>query len=563
MRLMMLLIFAISALPAEAQVKFDPKTGLWFPPYATREDYLKRDPAHSYLRDVQRAFDESSQVAEDVCEKFLTTDAPDTADATARQYRMMVRKVCAIRWQKEAVDQDKEPPYAHALAALAAIFDEEEKAIEEVPADERRVEAFELLDELRNPNGDAEKSLLRRGLRSIALQPRLTLLANELFMIDLPQENGTNFGDEAVRSFVEQLYRTRASSDRADAAEWRSALPAVLLMRGKTADAGKAATAWLAEAPPDRISFARSMAAVIDSTLGGKPDFGKVLATCKAKADWDVARDGEEREYCLQSMAWLVINTFRILETAAPRGLAETAFRLAALEPADAAMRMTLLEEAAVVDADGSEKRFYEILASKTSKETQIDAVYQLAALAIDRHPERVAALMDCWFRMHGVAFPPFSEDDWTRLAAMPEREGEVSKDCFGPDVDAVASDCVVSAMQLRMHAAIRAKQWDIARQSVERLVAATVSNSASPPSAAREALFEFALQISHDEEHMDEAGPILGYIDAQPHSASIESEMAAGLRPIGRPSNAPWRGHTRDGSSAATQVCPPKEPPR
>jgi hypothetical protein len=563
MRLMMLLILAISALPAEAQVKFDPKTGLWFPPYATREDYLKRDPAHSYLRDVQRAFDESSQVAEDVCEKFLTTDAPDTADATARQYRMMVRKVCAIRMQKEALAAQKAPPDPHVLAVLGAMFDEEEKAIAAVPPEDRPAEASRLLDEVRYAEDDAANTLLRAGLRGIALWPRQTLLANELLMMARPQDKGTTFDEDDVGAFVEQLYRSRAANDGSNGAEWRSALPAVLLMRGRTADAGKAATAWLAEAPPDRISFARSMAAVIDSALGGKPDFAKVLATCKAKAEWVVARDGEEREYCLQAMSWLTVNTFKILGSAAPRALAETAFLLAALQTADAPIRLTLLKKAAIVDAEGAEKRFYEILASNASKETQVDAIHELAKLAIDRHPERVAALMDCWFRMHGVSFPPFSEDDWTQLAAMPEREGELSKDCFGPDVDAVASDCIVSAMQLRMRAAIRAKQWDIARQSVERLVAATVSRTDSPPAAARTAVFELGVHISFDEEHMDEAGPILGYVDANPHDATIERWLVEGWRPIARASSAPWRGHTRDGTSAATQLCPPKAPPR
>src|SRR5712692_1304249 len=118
---------AVAALSANGSVNLDPATGLWFPPYASPSEYLRRDPNHSYMKDVQRAFGEDPKLEKEVCAAVLPVPQPPV-DVSTRQLRAMFDMLCVARgWalRQQAEESDR---VLRAATGLDAILQEEEKA---------------------------------------------------------------------------------------------------------------------------------------------------------------------------------------------------------------------------------------------------------------------------------------------------------------------------------------------------------------------------------------------------------------------------------------------------
>jgi len=546
---------------ASAAVQLDPATGLWFPPYATPEIYLKRDPAHPYSRDVKRAFDENPALATEVCAAVAAQKESPSKDPSVRQYAAMLSMMCVSRAANAIAvrEQQKEETKTH--GGLAAMFEEEEAAIASIPRDRRSAEADRLLEEIRAEGSD---EILRKGLRAIALDPSLTFSPAELLIIPYSLNDAkTSYLTRDVAAFIEQLYRTRAATRRSDSPQWKSALPAVLLFRGKLSDASAAAAAWVAEAPEDKIWFAKTMVAVIDAASGKPNAFAKLFADCGGSPRWRAENEGRPpSEYCLAAASGMVMYALDAQRDRATPALARVAFDLESMQPENWPMRLRLVHVASRVDVNEAKAHFYKMLADENAPEgAQIDAVYYLAKIAADHEPAAAGALFDCWLRMHEVHVPPLPADAWTRLAATPERLAvNPPLECFAPETGPGDSWCVMRALELRTSSAITAKQWDDARESIERMLSLLLSSKQTlSMNGVREALYNLGAQLAEDPAHEKEASLILGYLAAQPHSVYLESQLAR-FRNLAKRAAEPWPASERHAASESAE-CPPRAP--
>jgi hypothetical protein len=554
LRMRCALLFTFSIL---ASVQLDPQTGLWFPPYASKVEYLNRDPAHPYMRDLDRAFSENAVLANEVCAAFLAAPEPQTAqsnDPSVRQFRAMFAMKCTGRQANTRRQTEAGERMKSALDDLQTMFDQEEHAIVTIDARRRTALSENLVNVIDNGSGPS----LRPALRAIALFPRYTFAIHSLMALpDHRLTDGTRGVTRAqAAAFIEQLYRARASAN--SDADWRAGLPAVLLFEGKLDEARKAADEWYAMAPRDRASYARAMLSVIDRALGREGTLDKVAAGCSASASWrEQNPDGDPSEYCKQSAAMLVINALDIREESAPHGLADAAFELERIMSDDWPFRLTLIAKAGAVEPRGAQKRFYAMLAEKDIPgAASIDAVYYLAKLAAVHDHLRVAPLVDCWIRMQRIAIPDASPETWKRIAAMSPQGGRKPGQCSGGAAD---SWCVMHALTMRLTASIDAKQWNLAKQTIEKMAAITVSSNGNP-TAIRSELIDFAVAEIRNGRRAD-AVAILSYLKGQPEDGYVTSELAHWADGISPGTPQPWQTPVSVDRMLLSDTCPPQPP--
>jgi len=487
----------ILAVALLASVQLDPQTGLWFPPYASRTAYLNRDPAHPYMRDVERAFNETPALVADVCGAFLGAPEPQTAevhDPSVRQFRAMLGMACTARHAQARRRDEEAVRKANAVSQLQALFEEEERSVANVPANQRNARASELLQSM----DEASVPVLRPALRAVALSPDDPSTIHALMSLTIERLRDRDFGvtPQQASAFLDRLYRTRASAN--DALEWKDGLPAVLLFEGKLEEARKAADDWLAVAPRARSANARAMLAVASRLLGREGAFDKFLTVDAATT--------------------LVVDALDIQRDRAPRALADAAFELERLNSGAWPERLALISGAGFVEPQAAMKRLYEIIAERDLPAIgRSDATYYLMKIAAAHDAPRVAPLVDCWLDSRGVRVPAATANTWSRLAAMPPGSGAPAASCSG---SSASSWCVMHALGMRLDAAKTMRRWEVAKQSIEKMAAITVDNRLSPD-VVRTELRELA-QVDPED-----AAAIAKYLATPPAAAPWQTPVA------------------------------------
>ncbi len=540
-----------------AAIELDPQTGLWFPPYASKTAYLNRDPGHPYMQDVERAFQENASLAAEVCRAFLAAKEPAVFDPSVKQFRAMFAMKCIGRSANADRRATAATQTARAMVALQAIFDQEEQSVASLSTAERAQRHGALLNQL----DSGVINPLRPAFRAIALDPRHTFPLHDLMAYpDVSREGDQTFSRESVAAFLEQLYRTRSVANRADAQEWQAGLPAVLLFEGKLSDAHSAADVWLNAAPRERRAFARSMVAVIDRA-SGQADRLRIAAPCEAPPSWRASNpEMDPAEYCKSATQFLVINSLDVLRHRAPAALVAAAFDLIQAEPDNYPARMTLLRATIPAGPGRAEEGFYEVLGERDAPSgAKLDALRGLWSLASENHPEDAAPLIDCWLKMLDVYIPPLASDGWSRLAAMPESQTAFAQECFG--AGNLPSHCVVNALQVRAFASQRAKQWNVARLSVEKLLSLMLLKHGSP-SPVRDELYNLAAEVARNGAPAD-AAAIIGYLSRQPHDGYVTAQLASWKGEVTAGATQPWKSPIVVDPARVQGECPPSRPTR
>ena len=533
-----------------AAVQLDPGTGLWFPPYASRTQYLSRDPAHSLIADAQRAFKENPALGDEVCSSFIAAGEPQTAeshDPSVRQFRTMFAMMCMGRGAKARRDTEAADRMKSAISDLQAMFDQEERPLAAWKQDQREKRASELVQIIDDGSGPS----LRPALQVIALMPNYTFGIHSLLALpDWRLTDGTRGVSHAqAAAFLEQLYRSRA----ANGWEWQAGLPAVLLFEGKLDDAKKAAEDWYAAAPREKASYARVMVAVIDRAMGREGALDRITAGCLPNASWKAANpDGDPGDYCRMSAAMLVINALDVMQEHAPKALAAGAFDLERLYfQDDWPYRLGLVAKAGFVDPAAAQKHFYAMLADPNIPGgAQLDAIYYLFKIAAVHDKPRVAPLVDCWIRLQEVNIPPATPGLWKQLMAMTAQGAHRQADC---NTGAANTHCIMHALSMRLDAAMDTQQWNVARQTIEKMASIIVASGGNPLTV-RTALMDLAQREAGS--RRPEAVQIMSYLKSHPQDSYVTSELArfGDSVPPGAPQ--PWP------SPAAAEVvddCPPR----
>jgi hypothetical protein len=533
-----------------AAVQLDPATGLWFPPYASRTQYLSRDPAHPLMGDVERAFKENPALADEVCAAYLAAPEPQGAeshDPSVRQFRAMFAMTCTGRQAKTRQQVENTRQATAVISDLQTAFDEEERPILNWTREQREKRARELVTIVDDGGGQA----LRPALQAIALSPSYTFAIHSL--LALPNERltdgkiGSNRAHTAA--FLDQLYRSRASSP-----EWQAGLPAVLLFEGKLDDARKAADDWYAAAPRERASFARTMLSVIDRALGREGAFDKVAAGCVPPASWKKENpEGDSADYCRQATAMLVINALDVQQEKAPHALVDAAFDLERMYFKDNwPYRLALVAKAGFADPVAAQKHFYDMLADPDIPGgAQIDAVHDLAKIAAVRDASRVAPLVDCWIKLQGIDIAPASPEMWKRFATM-TAPGQKNAACLSGEAN---TWCIFHALAMRRDAALKTKNWNLLRHTIEKMASIVVSSGGNP-TPVRSELIDLA-------EHELNAGrraqavQIMSFLKSQPEDQYASSQLARLGDAVPAGAAQPWPSPV---SVEVASECPPTE---
>ncbi|PYQ59479.1 MAG: hypothetical protein DMF58_11495 [Acidobacteria bacterium] len=533
-------------------VQIDPQTGLWFPPYASRVQYLSRDPAHPLMADVERAFKENPALADDVCAAFLGAPEPQTAeshDPSVRQFRAMLAMTCSGRQAHARRQTESAQRMTSVLTDLQAMFDQEERPLVTWTREQRERRAAQLVEIVDAGSGPS----LRPALQAIALSPSYTFAIHSL--LALPDQRLTDGSRGVTRAqaaaFLEQLYRGRAS-----APEFQAGLPALLLFEGKLDEGRKAADDWYAAAPRERASFARAILAVIDRASGREGALDKVAAGCLPSASWRKQNPNTDlSEYCQQATAMLVINALDVQQQRSPHGLADAAFDLERLFfQDDWPYRLTLVGKAGLVDPAAAQKHFYVMLADpQIPGAAQLDAVYYLVQIAMVHDRPRVAPLVDCWIRLHGINLAPTRPETWKRLMTMTAQQGRKPSDCSGSSAD---SWCVMHALTMRMNVAVETMQWNVARQTIEKMASITVSAGGSPTPMRTELMDLAVTEIRNG--RRAEAVQILSYLKGQPEDGYVTSELARWGEAIPAGASQPWQSPVPVDAALLSYACPP-----
>ncbi len=547
------LVFA-SALTA-AEVTIDPTTGLWYPPYASREAYLKREPGHSYIADVHRAWRENPGLMREVCTAVLRVGAPPTADGSVLQLRTMLSMQCMAETAATRAIAQEATISNKVSDELMILFAKEEASIGNVAPKEKGEAASALFSAIRT--GD-----LAAGLRAIAVDPAYTESVYELLTVGTDtfrMADGRTYERRRVAPFLHQLYATRAKSDRPDAAEWKAGLPAVLLYLGDVDEARLAATEWASRAPADRSAYARTMVAVIDRVSGNPGALDRLVSDCR-RSPAPMNKENKAPDDCFENAMYLVRSALETQKERAPRALAEAAYDLIRIDPHHWPAHMMLLGALRSVDPAGARKHLYDVFDDGTAPEGAVlDATYYLAKLALQNDPATAAPLFDCWLKMHGLSIPPLPLDPWRKLASMEEGGPALTEDCFGPGTSKVDSYCAVHALQMRFQAAADARQWDVARQSVEKMLAVVLASHAAP-SLVRDELMNLAT-FETEAGLKDEPELIRSYLHDQPHDAYVSQQLVQAVR-VNTPNvQQPWTAPATVDSSHLSQQCPPPRP--
>jgi hypothetical protein len=155
-----------------------------------------------------------------------------------------------------------------------------------------------------------------------------------------------------------------------------------------------------------------------------------------------------------------------------------------------------------------------------------IDAIRIDATISHRENDQRRSiALLDCWIVMRGGTVPTFPRDGWSRIAAMKEPgiPDPKSPACFtpagrSPDAEPLVTwDCGLGALQDRFNLALSAHNHELARQSIEKMLAYSI-NQRIAPTVVRNSLAQFAFELNAAG-LKDDAQHVATYLESQPYS--------------------------------------------
>ena len=285
---------------ASGEVTLDPASGVWFPPYASRDTYLYgNDPAHPYSGDVKKAFEEDPQLAQRVCAAIAAWQPPANAasNPALQQKKAMLDMICVIRAQQERTKKEHTTIDEAAGARL-----EQELAIATGDA----------LDKVGRQLTEAEKRL-REALKAAAKHPSNSGPAYEL-IIALSETRWVPQRQDAAR-VVSQFYKRRAAPGDASY-HWLSGYRYALFYAGDVAEARKVM---------ERVLAAKTGAydplfdALLERIEGHPQRYQELIRNCPAPSAAEIAALYGYTEPEIHCRAWVDGLVARAIKLHPPR----------------------------------------------------------------------------------------------------------------------------------------------------------------------------------------------------------------------------------------------------
>ena len=113
-------------------------------------------------------------------------------------------------------------------------------------------------------------------------------------------------------------------------------------------------------------------------------------------------------------------------------------------------------------------------------------------------------------------------------------------------------------ALSMRLNAAVEMKQWNLARQTLEKILSLTVTYGGNP-TVVRSELYEFAETEIRSGRRAD-AVQILSYLKGQPEDKYVGSQLAQTSGSIPAGAMQPWQSPVPVDPALLSDVCPPRQ---
>ena len=551
---------------------FDEGRKIWFPPGASPEAYLRRDPQHPFAADVRKALEADPNLREAVCGRLLSPEfapEPGTLEPVAAQLRTMEDMICLSLGTraKTAAAQAKKDEGSSDL--LATWFAEERAAAEKMAPEERRSVEYDLRSTAAGlPRGNARA---RAGVRMIALRPSddmgiAFLLAHgseatygspgedEIeAAAALPGEQPRYFvSDRQVRQFVTDLYRTMIEDQGPAAGPFRSGWAGYLhLTGGDLREARRLAASFVSDPSDDNPAFETVFVAYLDRLLGDPAPLAALVAKCPFEPP-DPAAAAVSPDYC-RAVSWsLADRLIRARGKDASPAAAEIVREAIRAEPVNWDLRLASIRTLDRLDREESAREYRalaDLPATVMPPGVRLDVLDGLMNACIDRRDFAAAlAVNQRWLDTEGYAPSPFPEDGWARLAAVPATA----------DTNAPCDDPVACILKNRIFIARALHDTALARRTLEERLAYALEQGF--PEETRVRLEEEA-QVELDSGNRTAALRIVRFLWPQPKDpllAQLLRQLREALSPTEGPLVAteptpasPWDPEPVDPTSA------------
>lgn len=527
----------LAALVLAQAIALDPSSGVWFPPDGRRDDYLDRK--RSYSQDLKHAF-EDAKVMNGVCSAVAATAKPGKeVDPRLQMMRMTLDMACiaAIRTQREKPQLEERA--ATIDTKLGKTFDDAAAFAATIPADQRKATQRRLLEEIDDMT-EAGPLRARTIVQAIVLRPQD---ARGAWLL-LRAGTDTKMSSRELAEYVEHLYRSRAAAIGPEAPDWEAGLREVLLYLGKDEEALR-----LTQNRHDRSDYDRMLLATLEAIRGNDAAIDAALAQC------------DDVNFC-HSVVWSVATrTARIRTQLTPATVTPIVERTIAWYEDDWPARLESTRILARLDPKRGRAALTKMYATPAMPDgALLDALHIDAELSFaEKDHLRTIALRDCWLVLRDVTIPPLAPDAWTRFAALPEPARPGGDGCAEKkDDDPILTDCTTRLLTQRMYDAMYIRDWPLAQQSIEKLLAHVTVHGLAP-TVVRGTLAELAITMSRDGDAND-AARIVRYLDAQELPNVVKFKLDDAVRKRLPQSSEvtldPWSRAADDPSSRLPHVC-------
>lgn len=282
---------------ASTDIKLDPASGVWFPPYASSEAYLYgNDPAHTFSGDTKKSFDADPKLAKRVCAAVSAWRPPAnaTSNPALQQKKTMLDMMCAAKTWQVRTQQKEATEESAALARLER---------------ELSIATGETLDAVGRQLTPAEDRL-RKALAMVAAHPSNSGPANEL--ISAVAESGWFSSSPSAARVVSEFYGRRARPDDASYA-WLSGYRYALFYSGDYAAARTVMERIFSGRDGKSGDYDPLFAALLDRIDGHPERYRQLIRNCPKPSDAEVEALHGYKEPEIHCRAWVDMITARAM----------------------------------------------------------------------------------------------------------------------------------------------------------------------------------------------------------------------------------------------------------
>lgn len=342
-------------------------------------------------------------------------------------------------------------------ADLHAWLEEALAAAQRVPAEQRRAVAYSL-----DVTAGSQEERTRAILMKIALRPSSPAWWDMALTFTRDERR-------VPLEFLDAAYRERAEVGTAEGRMWQQGLAEMLFGTGKFDEALRLQRAVMAQGGSE--SYGLILLAMMEKVAGNGEAFARLQADPPPSAQTGVTP----------------ANYFRaVVNSVSQRMLLPTGTRPVAIqEMLTGGLRweekLHALHILAGSDPNAADMQLTSVInASDAPAWAKDDAMYTLATLANGGNVAGIRAvnLIDCWLSRRGVEMTRADAETWVQLAALepPAAQEEWisgSTACYrhhDPDDASVSEKCLFATANLRVLAAVRARDFAALQHAVEWL---------------------------------------------------------------------------------------------